>query len=452
MYNIGGYVQFDGALDVERMARAFAVSLDQHPQLRDCLASSEGWPTLHMAEGEAAFVVTDLSDRADPEAAAMQVLRAHFDAPFDLSVGPLHRAGVIRLGRTRHWYYTIAHHLNIDGWGYTNWLRDVFTVYRDGEGAIPPLPRLAPQEAAHTPRAGATDFWTQEFAALPDLLWPPAATGASPQSGSRRLEQTLPPALAARLRAHASASGQTEFTILLAVLRVCLYNLGGQDEVVVGIPIHNRRNAAQRKAVSLAMQVCPLRMGGDPHAPFDTLCDSIARRLRQVYRYSEFPLSRAYREFDAAQGSGRPHLFDVTFNYQRLDFEFSDLGLATQTHFLPNGHEAVPLGLTVCEYGSLQPICLQLDYRLDHLDQAQAEAFAASYLHLLEHALDAGPRPWCEWELLRAEDRERLQRWGEPAVLPTPRTQWRPSSRPLRNATRSALRCRLADCSCPIGS
>ncbi|WP_137938110.1 non-ribosomal peptide synthetase, partial [Chitinivorax sp. B] len=425
MYNIGGYVEIRQEIDFEKMAAAFGSSILENCQLhvRIDLAGGDSVQQLPLENKHVAFQLIDMSDQLEADVAARQWLQICFTQAFSLEEGPLYRAGLIRLAPDRYWYYTVAHHIIIDGWGFTNWLKCVFGHYM---GSSPAEIRAAGQSireeraATDMSLAQSARFWQQELGSLPALLCS-RRSGVQMSDGARcsaRIVAPLSPELVVGLRRVCATSGVTEFSLFLALLHAYFARIEGRHDTLFGIPVHNRRNAQQKQAVNMAMQVGPLLVRAEPEQSVVSIAADIARTLRRSYRHIDYPLSRLHRDL-GEQMISRPFLFDVNFNYQKLDFDFSILGLDADTHFLPNGHEQTPLTLTVCDYGADQGVQIQIDYHQQYFDADSVATLASVYLQLLAETVADPVRSLGSLNLVSAEMAQCLQAWNaNTAVYP----------------------------------
>lgn len=425
MYNIGGYVEFRQELDIPLLTQCALASIRDCAGLHARLHFDENGAWLRHVASAIELPLLDVSASPDAEEEAREHLDMHFAHVFQLGCGPLLNVGLIRLSPQRYWYFTVAHHLVIDGWGYTNLLQQIFSLYSarlSGLAATPLLPQAgAPVPVPTPPRSGAEAFWRAEMAELPPLLFPRRAAGRPLETArtSYRIERPLPAAWAEPADGQAGAV-QAGLPFFLATLFSVISGIYGHTEMVVGVPIHNRRTVAERKQVSLAMQVYPLKLAGQVEQAFDSLCGDIARRLRRIYRHTNVPLSRLFTERNALCDEQRPGIFDVIFNYQKLDFDFASLGLQASTHFLQNGFEQIPLTLTVCDYGDAAAPLLQIDYHAGYFDAAEVEALADVYCGVLRQAIATPACAIEQFELVTPLHLQQLQQWNPIRRQPLP--------------------------------
>ncbi len=64
----------------------------------------------------------------------------------------------------------------------------------------------------------------------------------------------------------------------------------------------------------------------------------------------------------------------ISFNYQKLDFQLAVEGHPVETHYLSHNQEQVPLTFVACDYGESQDVAFHLDYGTDFFDGQEAAA------------------------------------------------------------------------------
>ncbi|MEF9673516.1 condensation domain-containing protein [Pseudomonas sp. PCH446] len=115
----------------------------------------------------------------------------------------------------------------------------------------------------------------------------------------------MPRALYNRLGELAKASSQaTVFHVMLGALYSYFTRVAQRDELVIGLPVLNRANAAHKATLGLFVGMSPARLSLGTDLGFSELVSKIALTLKQDYRYQRFPLSELNREL-GLQNLGR---------------------------------------------------------------------------------------------------------------------------------------------------
>ncbi|HST57443.1 MAG TPA: amino acid adenylation domain-containing protein, partial [Longimicrobium sp.] len=145
-YNISMAHRLGGALNVHAFERALGEIVRRHESLRTVFAEVDGAPVqVVVSFGGFDLPVWDLSglDEVDREAAVRQRADEESRRAFDLSAGPLFRAGLLRLGGEEHVLLLSMHHIVSDGWSLGVLFRELSALYAaylgGGESPLPEL-------------------------------------------------------------------------------------------------------------------------------------------------------------------------------------------------------------------------------------------------------------------------------------------------------------------------
>lgn len=425
LYNIGGYVDFRGSLDIDiliaahrflmRSADAFSM------RVRACSRGVEQFS----ATPPEKLDLQDFSERENAEFTALSHIANRYQAPFSLDGTPLFRVGILRLSADRCWYYGIAHHVMLDGWGFSNWVKALADIYRQtrdtGECDLQGVSFLSllPDEVQYF-QSGRykrdREYWEDRFSSLPQKLlmekYPATRCGLVAASGRARRQVNQDDF--ARHRAYAQSRGGSVVQLYLAALYIYFSRVTDNDDIVFGVPIHNRRTQSTKRVIGTLLSVCPTRLNFPSTLTGESLFAGILQVQRQDLRHQRYPIGHLNGDLELRR-SGLTRLFDISFNYQLLDYAIEVPGLATETTYLTNGFEQTPLTFTICDFGPQQDIELQLDFNHAYLNQVEADLMMSRWLSIVEQLIEKGERAIGDFDLLSENDRRILA-----AVNPVP--------------------------------
>jgi amino acid adenylation domain-containing protein len=122
-----------GSLNVGAFVRSWQQVIDRHPILRTAFLGERRDKPLQVVRPRVAapFEQQDwrtLSEEEQQERLE-QLLRADRRSGFKLSVAPLMRLMLIRMGQNRYQFVWSSHHLLLDGWSFSLVLKEVFAYY-----------------------------------------------------------------------------------------------------------------------------------------------------------------------------------------------------------------------------------------------------------------------------------------------------------------------------------
>ena len=406
LYNIGGYMQLQGCLDVALFTRSATLLVQKFDALRIVLdgrrsGDEEALPMQAFADAlPVAVDFHDFSSRENPREAAMAWMRKRFAEPFALQGEPLFRYAVLKLDAESFLCFVCYHHLIADGWTIALLARAQAAIYtalaagEDPDLAAPSYRAFIENDRSYTESpafAAQRQYWLRKFQAPPEPLFAPRYAGQaadrSPPGGCRTL--SLPRDWYDRLTAFAHAHGATTFHAILGAVYVYFTRAVRREELVMGMPVLNRGNAAFKATAGLFVGVTAARFGFGADLSFAELMQAIGRELKQNYRHQRFPIGALNRSLGRGPdptGAVRRQLFDIGVSYERHDYEavFGQArGIAIP---LVNAYQTAPLMLYVREFHDDEAVRIDFVYRKAYFREEDIAAIQQRLLHLLEAA------------------------------------------------------------------
>lgn len=129
-YNIGEYLVIEGPVDPVLFEAALRRVVDEVEALHVCFITSEDGPRQILQpklDWEMSFV--DVSNDADPAAAAQGWMITDLTRSMDLVKGPLFRYALVKQGAQRFLWYQVYHHIVMDAYGYSLVAHQVSQTY-----------------------------------------------------------------------------------------------------------------------------------------------------------------------------------------------------------------------------------------------------------------------------------------------------------------------------------
>ncbi len=392
-YNMPASVRLSGPLDVASLVRTLESLARRHETLRTTFhVVVDGEPRQRIAaEPSVSLPCVDLGGL--PPANAGEEARRLTDGeayrPFDLTVGPLLRSLLLRLGRESHLLVLTIHHIVSDGWSVGILQRELAAFYEAFAGRrVPGLGELTVQYGDFAVwqrdwlEGGVLEaqlpYWRRQLQSPPNLTLPtdhPRPAGPLVRGAART--GLLPRALAERLEGWAREEAATPFMVLLAGFGALLSRYSGQTDLVVGSPIANRRSHETEKLIGFFVNTLALRLdlSGEPSA------HQLLRRVRKValdaYVHQDVPFEKVVEQVLAGRHLGINPLFQVMFALQNAPQTVAEVsGLRIET--LEVDARTAQFDMTWSLSQASDGLQVQVTYSSDLFD-------SATVLRMLEH-------------------------------------------------------------------
>ncbi|MCX5586274.1 amino acid adenylation domain-containing protein [Streptomyces erythrochromogenes] len=324
-FNVVEALRLTGPVDADALQGALDTVVDRHEVLRTSYPSPGGQP--HQAVAEAVTVPLDKAAAVDEEQ-ARDIVMERIRIPFDLSEGPVIRAGLIQLADSdsEHVLWICVHHIAYDEWSNNQLLRELSEFYTELTTGRPAALAVVPLQYADfamwhrdwvttSVRDQQIDYWRKQLAGAPPALPLPTDMPRPRRLSQRGAAVTfrLDPEVAAGLRNLARAQGCTPFMVLLTLFGVLLQRHGAGDDVPVATPVANRTRQETEDLVGLFFNTLVLRLDLSGEAGFSELL----RRTKDVavgaYEHQDLPFEHLVEALRPTRDPSRNPLAQVLF-------------------------------------------------------------------------------------------------------------------------------------------
>ncbi len=430
-----GYIE--GPLDRAAFSQALVMVVDRHEILRTTFGDSHGKPFQRIAaESRVDCRYRDLGSlspkRRDAEKDSW--VRSITAEPFDLTAGPLHRVGLIRLEEQRYLLLVAMHHIVTDGWSLGIFFRDLAQSYSLLTGKSSRYPAaLSVQYVDYAVWQRTLDrngdfrpdieYWQRCLDGAPPLLALPTDRPRQASANMRGATGSfsIPAELASSLGALASRTRSTLFIVTLAGFAVLLKRYSRQDDIVIGAPVANREMVELEQLVGFFVNTLALRIVLFDDLVVDTLIDRVRDVVLQAFAHQRAPFEQVVDACVKQRNLGYSPLFQAMFAFQNAPMPDATLG---DCRFTPIAVERnsthFDLGFFLAENGG--NIEVSYEYSTDLFDGQTIRRLAGHYVRILEGMVRAPGLSIDRIPLMSQEERSTMI-CGWSKVLPEAQTR-----------------------------
>ncbi|MEW1925364.1 amino acid adenylation domain-containing protein [Streptomyces sp. NPDC088360] len=381
-----------GRLDPALLRRCLDEITARHEILRTAFPTVDGVPVQRVLDAvRVPLPVVDL--RALPPARraaeADRLIEAEHGVPFDLAAAPPARFRLLRLSAEESVLLSVFHHVAVDGWSLAVLGRELTALYEAFALGLPsPLPPLPVQYGGYarwqSVREGGEEirrqlaYWETHLSGAPDRLDLPTDRPRPPVQSHRGATHhfVVGAGLTESLRELGVRHGATLHMTLLAALSTVLHRYSGQDDMLIGGAVANRRQSELHDLVGFFANsvLFRTRLDGDPgfadhlarvrqtcleaHAHQDVPVDLIAQRLFPERDLARNPLYQVnFTLHNTPPVAGDPSgltvtLLDTATESSRFDLDFNiletDEGLDCLVDYATDLFDATTVG-RICD-------------------------------------------------------------------------------------------------------
>ncbi len=334
LYNEPFTVHYRGMLDRAALERSFEELLRRHEIWRTTFASLDGQvvqavhPSLTIPIPFADLTALPREQR-EPEALRIAAMDAR--RPFDLGVGPLLRAQLLKLEDNDHRLYLTVHHLLIDGVGtFSVLLPELSALYDAFSKGLPsPLQEPVHQYAdfaiweqrliENDSTARQMEYWRRTLAGEPPALELPTDRPypAIPSYRGSMETFSLNVELSEALKDAAKAEGVTLYMLLLAAFKTLLFRYSGQEDILIGGATDSRRRPEFDRLLGCFVHTVVFRTRPEGGRTFREYLAEVKESVLGALAASGVPFDQLVRELHPRRDPSRHPFVQALFATER---------------------------------------------------------------------------------------------------------------------------------------
>ncbi|WP_428231993.1 amino acid adenylation domain-containing protein [Flavobacterium sp.] len=424
-YNIGGYAFINGSIDVERFKAAFDILIKENDILSFVFEEKSGFPvyTIQEADRDQALTYIEESD----EFKAIQTIEKDFIIPFDIENDKqLYKIWLIKVAPESYIWYSKLHHIISDGFSFQLLFNKVKRIYEHlatdivyddlciAKNTMSYEAFIALENAYRVSDDFSNDkkFWLERYEDLPSLIY----TGTNKSTSHCNIEITLTKDENEALWNFANTERLGIFHLLIGCFSIVLSKYYNRKEVNLGMPILNRKSAAEKRTFGPFLTLLPLKIVLETTSSLNDFIKEIKSTLFTCYRHQRFQQADILRNLPHATSK----LYDVRLSYERMQYESEFSGNKSTIHPLSNDSEEDPISIHVFE-DNKGHISFRFDINERYVSKFEANQLITSFRKVLTQLKETKDTPIAEIQIASKEQLKEIQAISEGLILNRPK-------------------------------
>lgn len=427
--NISRGVRIKGDLKRDLLQRSLQAIVDRHESLRTTFATNQLYavkdskPVQLIAVNKThEITVIDLSHESvdQREAKARDLAQGAAQRPFDLTLGPLLQATLLRLGGREHVLIVTLHRIVSDEWSLDVFFRDLWQLYKAGmRGNSSQLPQLPIQYADYArwqrtviqSEALQADgnYWRAKLQGAPAANeLPTDRPRPAIQSGrGASAAFVLKKELTGDLRALSDNEDATLFMTLMAALQILISRCSGQDDIVVGSTVANRELDETRNLIGPISNALALRVDLSGNPTFREVLARVKEVTLAAEAHRALPFEKLVDELQLERSLSYAPVYQIALNFKDTSASNTEVDTLIIGEFdFQTG--MAKLDLTLDIVNKQDRLACRSEYNSDLFDAETIERLVRHFEVLLEGIVVNPEQRIAELPLLTEEERRQV--------------------------------------------
>jgi iturin family lipopeptide synthetase B len=408
-YNIPGAYLLQGDLNIDVLRKAYETAVRRHEILRTTFITLEGKPWQRVHDFETMgfkLEYVDLRDRPEPGEKAKALAGEEASVVFDLERGPLLRVKLIHIDENRYLLLFTMHHIVSDGWSMHLSVKEIMVLYgayeKNRENPLAPV-RFQYRDYSEWLNSKTVQqvlqeqagYWLKEFAGeIPVLNLPadhPRPVVMSYEGDVTRFNLSLEEI--DLLNQVARSGGASLFMVLMAVFKIFLSKISGQEDIVVGIPSAGRNHPELEQIMGMFVNTLALRsyLPGDMH--FTPFLNQVRTNVLAAFENQDYPFEELVEKVPVDRDTSRNPLFDAMFSFMDLKAMREMQGIIGSPSNLnvapyPYRHNTAKFDLTLNARESAEGVFLSFEYSTKLFKKQTIQRFVRYFKQIVSAVIE----------------------------------------------------------------
>lgn len=413
--NIGGGITVHEALDFDLLKKAIQNYVKYNDSFRIRLKqTSTGVKQYFEDFSEFDIEIVDLQNKEEVSALDQKIL----SQPINIFEEPLFQFTIFRFPNNHGGYIFKLHHFIADGWtsgfvctqpmqeycnllNHTNSNQNLKLSYID---------YLQTEEKYFSSNKFEKDklYWSEKFKTVPNTVSIPSSLDISNDfscDGNRSSFVVAKKELE-QITEYCTQNSISVFNFFMAVLSTYISKINDTNDFVIGTPILNRSNFAEKNTAGMFINTAPFRITFDSNSTFSELATSISKDSIGLLRHQKYPYQNILEDL-RKQDPSVPNLYNILLSYQTTQFS-DDCEISHDTRWIFNGCTADDIDIHLYQMNEVENLTISYDYKTSKYTYIDIENIHKRFMHIIKQVLKNNTIEVKEIEIVTPEEKHKI--------------------------------------------
>lgn len=413
--NIGGGIIVHEALDFDLFKKAIQNFVKYNDSFRIRLKqTSDGVKQYFEVFSEFDIKVVDLESEDEVSALDQKILYQ----PINIFEERLFEFTIFRFPNNHGGYIFKLHHLIADGWTsgfvctqpmqeYCNLLNG---TNHNQSLKLSYIDYLQTEEKYFTSNKFEKDklYWSEKFSTVPNAVSIPSSMDISNDFSceGNRSSFVISKKEFDQITQYCTKYSVSVFNFFMAVLSIYISKINDTNDFVIGTPILNRSNFAEKNTSGMFINTAPFRITFDNNSTFTELLTSISKDSMGLLRHQKYPYQNILEDLRKKDAS-IPNLYNILLSYQTTAFS-DDCEISHDTRWIFNGCTADDIDIHLYQMNEVENLTISYDYKTSKYTYLDIENIHKRFMHIINQVLKKEEIETKDIEIVTPEEKHKI--------------------------------------------
>lgn len=312
----------------------------------------------------------------------------------------------------------IVHHLLSDSWGVGLMFDEILKIYNelvsgtyeDSESKYNYIDYISKEQDYFKSSSFQKDreFWNEIYKTIPEVAILPSINkqkSFSLSCAAERLSYTISADIVSQINNYCKENKISVYNFFMAIFSLYISIASTTNDFVIGTPILNRTNFADKHTMGMFVSTVPFRINVDKSMSFTDFAQNISKSTLSMLRHQKYPYENLLQDLRKVDSS-IPNLYNIVLSYQIT--KLSTSGLNCSSDWIFNGTSADDIQIHIVDYDNKGILDILYDYKINKYTAGDITNMHNRICYIIKQVLSNSSITISNIEIVTEEEKNRI--------------------------------------------
>ena len=409
-----GVANIHQVIDFENLSKSISLLINQHSIFRLKFKKNKNSYQQYFDESIPEYCpkIIDIQNKQE-----LEKIKSKYSHLSLFSNDKLYEFAIYRLPNRHGGIIGAVHHLLSDSWGVGLMFDEILRIYNSLCSNIFPEFQSYPylnyiQKEQEYLKSESfkkdADFWNSLYQTIPEIATVPSV---KPQFSSltdataERKIISISSQVMSKIQVFCKENKVSPYHFFMAIFAIYIGNISNSDDFVIGTPILNRLNYADKHTMGMFVSTVPFRIQLNENCSFVEFVHKVGQQTLSMMRHQRYPYQALLQDLRKKDASV-PNLYHIVLSYQITTLTSGGLKCTSDWSF--NGCSADDLQIHIVDYDNTGSVSIFYDYKSEKYSAADIEKMHARINEIIKQVLDNSKIPLFDIPVITEKEKNQI--------------------------------------------
>lgn len=233
------------------------------------------------------------------------------------------------------------------------------------------------------------EYWSTVFETVPDTVSIPTLKISNSNSiSANRVTHTISGNLFSQIQTYCKSQKISVYNFFMAIYSIYISRVSNSSDFVIGTPILNRSNHAEKQTTGMFIDTLPFRINVDSECSFGDFVSKISKDSMALLRHQKYSYQYIIEDL-RKRNSNQPTLYNILMSYQITKINEKMDEIPHNSDWTFNDSMSDDLDIHIFDLNDTDSLNISYDYKTDMYDNNDINSMHNRILYIIKQVTNS---------------------------------------------------------------